>query len=471
MEAFGPLILAALAISGLAYAVAAHALSVIARKTGHGDAMEILCWIPLLQIVPALAIGGNSLARCALGAVALVAANGALFLAAQVLGEGLGSILFGFGAAFSVLLGSFYFARISWNTALARELPGWFGLLIVVPGISFFIYPIMAFHDGWAWPHKVGPVLAALIAAVSISISYPIVMQQLESREAIPVVDTIDWNDWSPSGASHNLEQPTEIAPVAIVVEDSTPTRTHEPSSRATTIPADSQKSIRALFELKGRFDALEALSTADKIRVQEHRVRALDLVQSVRAELERVRSDLDQKIYTDLASHLVRVEARIHGQGLSTATNSGPIRRARSHTTRVPPIATAPGAPAALANDDAAPVRPFPVNVAEACPSGTELQSRTTEDDEEEWCQQLAEFGGLRHGWYARYSEGGRPEQVGEYRDGLRVGVWTRFYRSGAVRAQAEFEAGLQHGWLLSFDENGDRKGSARFAEGSSVD
>ena len=109
-------------------------------------------------------------------------------------------------------------------------------------------------------------------------------------------------------------------------------------------------------------------------------------------------------------------------------------------------------------------------MNASDTCPAGAELRSRTREGGEEEWCQQLAQYGGLRDGWYARYFEGGRPEQVGEYRDGLRVGVWTRFHRSGEVRAQAQFEAGLQHGWLLSFDENGDRKKAVRFEQGTAV-
>jgi len=118
----------------------------------------------------------------------------------------------------------------------------------------------------------------------------------------------------------------------------------------------------------------------------------------------------------------------------------------------------------------DLAPMRAFPVQAAETCPSGTELRSRTSEKGEEEWCQQLAGNGGLRHGWYARYFEGGQPEQVGEYRDGLRVGVWTRFYPAGQVRAQAQFSEGLQHGWLLSFDESGERNRARRFERGAAV-
>ena len=56
MEAIGiGLIVAVGIVSTLFYSVAAHSLAVIARKTDQGNTMEILAWIPLLQIIPALA--------------------------------------------------------------------------------------------------------------------------------------------------------------------------------------------------------------------------------------------------------------------------------------------------------------------------------------------------------------------------------------------------------------------------------
>ena len=130
---------------------------------------------------------------------------------------------------------------------------------------------------------------------------------------------------------------------------------------------------------------------------------------------------------------------------------------------TLAPPAAPAPSA-------DLAPTRPFPVRISEDCPPQTELRTRSSDKGEEEWCQRLASHGGLRHGWYARLFDDGRPEQVGEYRDGLRVGVWTRFHRDGSIRAQAQFEGGMQHGWLLSFDRDGVRQKAVRFAEGNRV-
>ncbi len=242
------------------------------------------------------------------------------------------------------------------------------------------------------------------------------------------------------------------------------------PMPMPTEVGEDHAKSIRALFDLKGRFDTLDALTAPENMLVQDHRIRALGLVQSIRSQLEVRRTDLDDKTYEDLANHLVLVEARIHGPA-SQPGRSGTIRIADAR--RTVPIrggSTSPAAPAPFEVADAPPVRPFVVNVSDSCPIGTELQSRTGDKGEEEWCQQLEQYGGLRHGWYARYFEGGQPEQVGEYRNGLRVGVWSRFYGSGEVRAQAEFEEGLQHGWLLSFDENGERRKAVRFEQGAAI-
>ena len=131
-----------------------------------------------------------------------------------------------------------------------------------------------------------------------------------------------------------------------------------------------------------------------------------------------------------------------------------------------------APG-PAAIGSfsaRDLPPRHPLPVQPADECPPGTELRSQTDERGEEEWCQQVDELGGLRHGWYARYQGEGRPESLGEYAQGLRVGVWTRFYPTGEVRAQAQFVKGLQHGWLLTFDEQGNRTQAVRFVEGTAA-
>jgi hypothetical protein len=45
-------------------------------------------------------------------------------------------------------------------------------LLVAVPGISFFVYPVIAFHDGWLAPHKRGAPIGLLLALGSITLPY-----------------------------------------------------------------------------------------------------------------------------------------------------------------------------------------------------------------------------------------------------------------------------------------------------------
>jgi hypothetical protein len=233
-------------------------------------------------------------------------------------------------------------------------------------------------------------------------------------------------------------------------------------------------ESIRALYALKSRFDSLEALIEEKDLERRKTRPEARLLLHSIREELRASRSELGPKTYQELASHLVVVEAKLEGSIPRPATTSRTIRIARSsgHDSERShgEAGAAPSPPAAPASQAAAPLRPLPVHASDSCPPGTELESRAEDGVEEEWCRQLPALGGLRDGWYVRYFEGGRPQQIGEYRDGLRIGVWTRFFPSGAARAQAQFERRMQQGWLLSFDESGTRQKAVRFEMGTAV-
>lgn len=463
MEWIGPVMMVGLGLSLAVQLVTAHALSVIARKQELGSLMEVLAWVPIAQIAPLLAVGGGSLPRFLLGVVGLVIANVVLFGAASFLGDGLGGVMAAVGAAGSVLLALGYLARIAWNTATARSLPGWVGLLIFVPLANLAVYPIIAFHDGWSGPHRVGAALGLLIIVGSSLPTFQAVrMLQtgLEQAESELSTELADW--------SVELERldAGAVDPASSFddddLHDGTDT-TGAPPARPTPATTEAATaSIRAFMALKGRFDTLDGLTTPDNLRIQDHRVRALNLIRSIRADLEAQRAALDPETYTTLAGHLVDVEARL--QGRASAHHAG--RAARPD----PNAAALPAAPDPAA---AAPLRPYPVHASGDCPPGTELRTWTSDEGDEgdeEWCQQLAQYGGLRHGWYARYFEGGRPEQVGEYRNGLRVGVWTRFRPSGEVRAQAQFVNGLQHGWLLTFDEHGERQKAVRFEEGRAL-
>jgi len=464
MEATRLFLLAFLAAMAGLYLLHCHALATIARKTGHDALMEILAWLPGLQLVPTLRVGGVGFGQFCLHALGFCLAAIAIGGVSSLLAGSQRSVLLAVGIGLLTLLACLYILWIQWRTAAARNLPGWFGPLSGVPLVGLAVYPIIAFHDGWARPHPLGGFIGALTALAMLAMLAPATMplDALESGEGLPT----SLAQWTQAAELEDLGA-LRAMPTGIV-GDPADASAAAPAALPTPLPPevteDHEKAIRVLFDLQGRFATLTALAEPENMRHPDNRSRALRLVESIRAELERRRTDLDGETYDRLAGDLIRIEGRIRGRAAPRLAASGSFRSAG----KPPGAARAEAAsPAAIADGDGAPLRPFPVTASEDCPSGTELKTRSSEKGEEEWCQQLDQYGGLRHGWYARYFENGRPEQVGEYRDGLRVGVWTRFYNSGAVRAQAEFRGGLQQGWLLSFDEQGERQQALRFQQG----
>ena len=451
-----------IAMAGL-YLLHCHALASIARKTGQGVLMEVLAWLPGLQLIPTLRVGGVGFGRFCLHLLGFCLAAGAIGGVSSLLAGGQGGFLLAVGVGLLSLLACLYIFWIQWQTAAARDLPGWLGPLASVPLFGLAVYPIIAFHDGWSRPHPLGGFIGAL-TAVAMLAPATMPLDAVESSDGLPT----SLAQWTRAAGFEGLGEPDAAEDVAVQIDASgvspgaaAPAR---PPAETAEASEDHEKAIRALFDLQGRFATLVALADPDNMRDPDNRSRALRLVASIRAELEGRRTDLDGETYDRLAGDLVRIEGQIQGRAAPRSTASGSFRSADAGRRLA---AKGAAQPAAIADGDGAPLRPFPVTAAEDCPPGTELRSRTGEKGEEEWCRQLAQYGGLRHGWYVRYFENGRPEQVGEYRDGLRVGVWTRFYASGAVRAQAEFRGGLQHGWLLSFDEQGERQQALRFQQG----
>ena len=465
MEWIAPFVISILVASTVFQLLMGLSISVIAKKNDQGSMMEVFAWIPILQLAPMLSAGGGSVGRFLLGIVALAVGNAAVFGAAAVLGEGLGTAVAGIAVAgiaiaFTVVICLGYYGLILWNTATNRGLSGWIGILMFIPLVNVLVYPFIAFHDGWARPHIAGMLLGTLITLGSM-LPYLQVVQMLENDEEFH-------NNLARLAQGEDFAANDEMAvqlPDAADVQDVDPAL----SQTASELVQNQQRSIRALFDLKGRFETLDSLTSPENMRIQDHRLRALNQIRSIRADLEARRDDLDPEAYGELATHLVRLEARIQGPGTRSASSGLVMSRDTPEGSQAS-SSGGPASPADALDSNAAPIRPFPVQVADSCPYGTELRSRKSDEGDEEWCEQLGQAGGLRHGWYARYFQAGQPEQVGEYRDGLRVGVWTRFHRSGEVRAQAEFTRGLQHGWLLSFDESGARQKAVRFDRGVAV-
>ncbi len=478
MEWFGPVMIGLIVAGGLLQFVWTYALAAIARKTDQSDLMQVLAWIPILQLAPMLAAGGGSIGRFLLGGLALAVGNGVLIGVGAVLGD-FGKTVMALGMLATLLLCSVYFGRLAWNTAVARGLPGGLGLLLFVPLVNFFIYPYIAFHDGLIVPNKIGLVIGLVLIVGSTASSIETVNGLSEkgafSPEALLALQAATLE--STSGVMQAPGPPPSEPGVfegsgngvAVTTGTNPGTGTTRRKESSPVDDAESE-SIRALYRVKSRFDTLDSLTTAENLRNHDLRVRALGIVQSIRAEIDASRDALGENAYLDLSDHLLRAEAKLNGPTLSASRNSSNDARGR---VQIGPaaLATSSGSEPSRRRS-APPVRPFPVEAKDDCPPGTEIRTRTDEESgrEEEWCQQLSGYGGLRHGWYARYQADGKPESMGQYENGLRVGVWTRFYPSGEVRAQAEFEKGLQHGWVLAFDESGKRTRSALFENGVRV-
>jgi uncharacterized membrane protein YhaH (DUF805 family) len=464
MEWIAPFLLAFLAVSTFAQLFWAYTLSAIAQKDGQSDLMQVLAWIPILQLAPMIVAGGGSVQGFLLGAIGLVIGAVVLGMTSAFLGGMVGGAIGSLGMVFALLLTLVYFARLSWRTALGRNLPGWVGLLLFLPIVNFFVYPYIAFHDGWSAPNKVGLVVGLVLIVGSAMPSFQAVQRMNQAGGMPPEFAALLAGD----AALNDL-----------LALDAFETPALE-SSRASAnsniegIEIDPAASIKALYSMQGRFERLGHLVESQQIARPEHRQQALNLLNSIELELKAHRGVIDAQTYQQLTMDLVRSEARIHEMASAGPNRAGGISRAQKASRQAKAFASNAPGPAAIqsfSSHSSPPIRPIPVQAADDCPDGTELRTRAhSEEGDEEWCQQLDEHGGLRHGWYAHYLANGQPESMGEYSSGLRVGVWTRFYSSGRVRAQAQFSKGLQHGWLLSFDEEGQRTKAVRFDQGVAV-
>lgn len=473
MEWIGPLLIGILLLGGVFQLFWAYAISAIAQKTEQSGFMQVLAWIPLLQIAPTLVAGGGSVGRFLVGSTALILGNVALLSVAAFLGDAFGQAVAALGMALTGLLCVFYFGRIGCNTAAARDLPGWMGLLLFIPILNLFVYPYFAFHDGWVGPNKIGLAIGLVLVLSGMAPSFQIVQMMNENESLSPALLMA-----MSQGQLGKLVADPDLPPGILV-------KSTDPASKGKPIdfsPSPQQKpsrneegEIRALYELKSRFDTLDSLATPENLLIDDRRVRALDIIQTIRTDLEARREMLDASTYGELATHLLGVEARVHSRSAASSTTTAPARRSARmvDSAQFAPAAFDPAARSRIpsySDASAPPVRPYPVQASDECPDETEMRTRKNPTDEEEWCQQSSEHGGLRHGWYARYDADGRPESMGQYEYGLRVGVWTRFHPTGEVRAQAEFREGLQHGWAMTFSRVGERTRSARFEHGAPV-
>ncbi len=476
MEWIGPLLIGGVALLTVLQLFWAHTISAITEKTDQSELMQVLAWIPILQLAPTLAAGGSSIGRFLVVAIFVVLGNGALVAAAAALGGLLGSLMVGLGLGLSGLLGLVYFGRVASNTAIARDLPGWLGLLIFVPILNFVVYPYIAFHDGWTGPNKLGLAIGLVLTLGSSAPTFQAVMMMNEPGDFSPdaFLAMAKGTQADTSGLDEIQTQLlSKLQPPDLRTSYDTP----DPASSGeeeVQRRRRQQASLRVLYQLKSRFDELDLLTGDPSGLDAPQRAQASGIIQSIRRDLDLHRSELDPTTYHELGEHLLALESRLEsGSSTRLVERTGTTARMAEIDGQIGPAAIRMGSDfqtPQYGDRLTPPSRPFPIQASESCPDGTERRETKEAKSELEWCQQLAAFGGLRHGWYAKYLEDGRPESMGQYENGLRVGVWTRFYPTGEVRAQAEFEDGMQHGWVLTFDRMGERTRSARYQFGTRI-
>jgi len=459
MESIASIYLTFVVFSAVLQLFWGYALSAIAQKGGQSDLMQVLAWIPLLQIAPMIVAGGGSVGAFFLGSIGLIVGAVVLGIVSAFLGGTIAGAISGICVVFVFFFTLIYFGRLCWTMAADRNLSGWVGLLLFVPVVNFFVYPYIAFHDGWTSPNKIGLAIGLVLTIGATAPSFQVARTLNQAGGFPPELAALISGD---SGLMELLAR-----------EGDTPGGEASNFGTGMTnsegLEIDAAASIRALYSMQDRFERLRLRVESPEIARSSEKQGALDLLHSIEAELKAHRGVLDARTYQQLATDLIESEARIQGETVEEPRGGISLTKP-IHGRSVQSGTAASVPPAAIGSSSAtrpAPLRPIPVQPTDGCPDGTELRTRTVGQGEEEWCQQLEEFGGLRHGWYAHYLENGRPESMGEYANGLRIGVWTRFYPSGRVRAQAEFAEGLQHGWLLSFNDDGKRTQAIRFDRG----
>ncbi len=420
-----PARLSGCAMAGL-YLLHCHALATIARKTGHGTLMEILAWLPGLQLVPMLRVGGIGFGRFCLHVLGFCLGGGRDRRGLEPARRRQQSLLLAVGIGLLTLLACLYMLWIQWRTAAARNIPGWFGPLSGVPLFGLAVYPIIAFHDGWARPHPLGGFIGALTALAMLAPA-TMPLDAIESEDGLPT----SLAQWTQAAESTGPRRAGCDAAETVATQDDA-----SGAGAGTTpapLPAEvadrPRKGDSGALRSAGRF-AIDwtALAEPENMRDPDNRSRALaSRRRSVPSSTDAgpiwtARPTIDWRATSNPIEEQIQGRRRPTPLRLPARSEAPKPAEARAKPTRRSPPRSPPVT-------RPAPTRPFPVRISEACPPQTELRTRSSEKGEEEWCQQLAQYGGLRHGWYVRYFENGRPEQVGEYRDGLRVGVWTRFF------------------------------------------
>jgi len=412
-----------------------YALQTLANKNDLPEFARFLAWVPLVNLYPAIAVSGLSFKKFLLGLVGFIVGLIALGMVGGLAGEGVGAIV-GAGGGFLMALGALYYVGlVMWKTAERRGLPGFIGLLALIPFFGLFAYAYVAFHDGFEPLNKAGFALGFLLAVGPMVGQYQMMQTVGDTLAQIEV----------------NEEGVMEIQPGAL---------------------QDAMGDAGSMMELVANLSAAQGLDPS----VPEQAEQLGSVIVESRRAVAQLESTLGPDGVAEMNAQLDALEMQLQQGFAGGAPQLGnPAMQAGLEGS--PPamgmtgqpneeVVWAIDSPAAPATAGAAydPANGFDVPSDVACPGDTQLRGSAPPEGFAQWCELS---GGLKHGWYTEWHQTGLRKVSGEYRDGMRIGVWTRWFSNGTKRAQAEFRDGMQEGRLLAWDRAGTKVRELSFSQG----
>jgi len=452
MQLLGSLALGAAVVGTAIQLFYAYTLQVISDKQDQPGIVGFLAWVPLLNTYTFLRCGGGSLLLFLASLLGGGLLTGLVAFGAATAGGGLVKVSVGVVLAIVWLgAGLWYFGTLFWWMAERRELPGWVGLLCLIPGVNLIAFPYLAFHDGFGAPNAPGAVVGVLLAMGPLVTQWQ-TMQQLEALGGDPqallraaVQRDLGGLEVEPGGGAGEGAQPELERAFA---------------------------SMATMMELSMRAAQLAELDPDDPAQAARLREELADLRAEVdRADLEPdARRQIDQSLLELAEKHGLAAGDPAPAPPEPAAEGSGRVEivSAQPEPPAARPAATA--APAAAAP----PASPAPPTArresgagtvdGHACPAGTAPQGAPPPEGVEHWC---ARPGGERHGWYARWHDNAMKAVAGPYEDGQRHGVWTRWYPDGTLQARARFREGVQHGLMIAWNADGEETARVQYRNG----
>jgi hypothetical protein len=443
----GTLLLAICAAAAALQLLFGYALQGLADKRRLPASLRVLAWIPGANLLCLVRCAGGSLASFAVGA-AVCLASAVILVASAWLGIGDHSWrVVAAGALLGLLLaGLVYLGLLFWRAARLRGLPGPFGLTVLFPPLGALALLVIAFHDGFTRPSRLGLALGSLVVAGSL-------------------VAPVRWA----------AELRGMRAEPAILLEHAPPPREEDPPER------QALDSLAAMLEIGadlGLLDRLDPGNPEDAARMDETIERLREQVLEREAELDDATVRWVLERLAEQRARLDAAEERLEREPDSLrAQSEPPPDQPGPGTEPLAPRGLPAAPPARLAPPDDPAADPAGADALRAptdlppCPPGTALHGAAPPGGYERWCERLDSPEGVRHGWYVAWHQDGSRAEAGRYRDGLRVGTWTRWHPNGRKSLEAEFRDGVQHGWLVAWDETGRKLFELRFEEGEPVE